>query len=138
MKKPTKKEINVYNSLDEIVASEHFFGLDLKEAEALFTNDSLKYQWDLLWMGPKAFNYYIKAATNYLKRKESCGDVDFIDALYQIIDSRMKRDGLDLAPPDLIDLIDYVIINYQKFEVEEKIYGNLREKYKELGDLLKS
>jgi hypothetical protein len=137
MNKPTKEEINVDNSLDEIVASEHFFGLDLKEAETLFINDSLNYQWDLLWMGPKAFNYYIKSAINYLKRDESCGDVDFIDALYQIIEIRLKRDELELSRLDLIDLIDYVVNTYQKFEVEEKIYGNLKKKYSEIGNLLK-
>jgi len=137
MKKPTKDEINIFNSLDEIVASEHFYGLDLKEAEALFVNDSMKYQWDLLWMGPKSFNYYIKAAINYLKSKESNGDVDFIDALYQIIEIRMKREELELDRLSLIDLIDFVIQTYQKFEVEEKIYGNLNEKYTVLGNLIK-
>lgn len=137
MIKPTKEEINLYNSPDEIVASEHFFGLDLNEAEALFISDSLVYQWDLLWMGPKGFNYYIKAAINYLKRKEADGDVDFIDAIYQIVETRLKGDELELARPDLIDLIDFVVNNYQKFEVEEEIYGNLKDKYTQLGDLLK-
>ena len=137
MTKPAREEINLHNSPDEIVASEHFFGLDLEEAEALFISDSLNYQWDLLWMGPKGFNYYIKAAISYLKRMESSGDVDFIDAIYQIVETRLQRGELELARPDLIDLVDFVIDNYQKFEVEEEIYGNLKVKYGELGDLLK-
>jgi hypothetical protein len=129
MEKPEKKDINIHNSLDEIAASDHFGGLDLVEAEELFVKDSITYQWDLLWMGPIAFNYYIKAAINYLKRDESSGDVDFIDALYQILDTRLKREIQELSRPDLIDLVDYIINTYQKFEVNEEIYGNLKEKF---------
>lgn len=38
---PTCREINVYDSLDERSACEHFLGKTLEEAEALFRENSL-------------------------------------------------------------------------------------------------
>ena len=52
---PTANDINVHGSLDEEVACDHFLGKTLDEAEALFRANSLYYQEDLMWMGPRAF-----------------------------------------------------------------------------------
>ena len=64
---PTSNEINVYDSLDERSACEHFQGKNLDEAELLFRENSLCYQEDLMWMGPMAFRYYVEAAIRYNK-----------------------------------------------------------------------
>jgi len=37
---PSREDINVYGSLDERVACEHFLGKNLDEAEALFSRTS--------------------------------------------------------------------------------------------------
>ncbi|GMU81056.1 MAG: hypothetical protein AMXMBFR47_09270 [Planctomycetota bacterium] len=65
---PTREEINVYDSLDERVAVEHFLGRTLDEAEYLFCENPLRYFEDLMWMGPIAFRFYVIAAIRYLTR----------------------------------------------------------------------
>ncbi len=65
---PSASEINVFDSLDERAAVRYFCGKSLREAEELFRSNSLAYADDLMWMGPKAFAYYLKAASNYIQR----------------------------------------------------------------------
>jgi hypothetical protein len=57
MQLPKKDEINVYGSLDEKRATEHFLGKTLEQAKSLFRMNNLCYFEDLMWMGPKAFNF---------------------------------------------------------------------------------
>jgi hypothetical protein len=52
---PSAEEINVFDSLDERSAVEHFLGKDLEQAEALFCEDLLCYWEDLMWMGRSHF-----------------------------------------------------------------------------------
>src|SRR6185437_15714897 len=56
---PTAEEINVFDSLDELDAVEHFLGKDLEQAQSLFRENFLRYQEDLMFMGPKAFQFYV-------------------------------------------------------------------------------
>ena len=132
MKLPTEDEINVHNSLDEIVASEHFLNKTLEEAEALFRENSAYYQEDLMWMGPRAFAFYLQAAINYLKSPHSAGDDHILSCLYEIVMFRLPEEGFPLALNGVKTLIDYVVNNYEKFNVDKDIYGDLREKYREL------
>jgi len=66
MSLPMRHDINVYDSLNERVACEHFFGRSLDEAEQLFCENALLYQEDLMWMGPAAFRYYVQASARYI------------------------------------------------------------------------
>lgn len=134
--KPSRADINVCNSLDEKVAEDHFYGLDLVSAEKLFINDSLNYQWDLLWMGPNAFNYYVSAAFSYLESEESCEDVDFVDAIYKIIEIRVEREKQQLDLEKLRNIVDFVIHHYEKYDVNEDIYGDLKLKFSNIKQAL--
>lgn len=137
---PTANEINVYGSLDEIVASDHFLGKSLSEAESLFRENSLYYQEDLMWMGPRAFQLYLPAATNYLRSSDASGDDHMIDSLYEIVIFRLNQDEFSLAIDPVNEMIDYIIKNYDKFEVYEEVYGDLKAKYvqlrEQLGDMI--
>lgn len=137
MQLPTENEINVFNSLDEITASEHFLNKTLEEAEALFRQNSSFYQEDLMWMGPKAFRFYLHAAINYLKSEYASGDDHLIDCLYEIVVFRSTENEIGLARDVVNRLIGFVIENYDKFTVDIDIYGNLLEKYKILQTKLK-
>lgn len=64
---PTESEINIYDTLDEKRAVDHFLGKSVEQAEQLFIENSLKYQEDLMWMGPKAFYYYLESVLRYLQ-----------------------------------------------------------------------
>src|SRR5580704_9995421 len=73
---PTEEEISVFDSLDERWAVIHFLGKDLEQAQALFRENFLHYQEALMWMGPKAFRFYVLAAIKYLLSEESNGNSD--------------------------------------------------------------
>lgn len=134
---PTKDEFNPHNSVDEIAACEHFLGKTLEQAEEMFRADSMRYQEDLMWMGPRAFCFYLRAAFNYVQSDASTGDDSFIDALYNIFVFRSDEDGFALALSDVHNIVGYVMHNYQKFKVNNTIYGDLFAKYQELAEKLK-
>ena len=138
MKLPTKDEINVYNSLDEITACEHFLNKTLEEAEFLFRESSLAYGQDLVWMGPKAFDFYLQAVINYLQSEYSAADNDIVNCLTSVIEYRLQEEGFSLVRDKVNTIIDYVIANYDKFEVDTNIYGDLLEKYRQLHNQLKT
>lgn len=129
---PTESDINVYNSLDEIAASDHFLNKTVEEAEALFRDNSAFYQEDLMWMGPRAFHYYLESAINYLKSEHAAGDDHLISCLYKIVLFRAGQDGFAQAIDRVKELVDYVLGNYDKFSVDRAVYGDLREKYQKL------
>jgi hypothetical protein len=138
MKLPTKDDINVCNSLDEITASKHFFNKTLEEAELLFRESSLAYGQDLMWMGFRAFVFYFQAAINYLQSDYSAGDSDIINCLYSLIEYRWEEEEFLLAHDKIEAMVSYVIANYEKFEVDTNIYGNLLEKYQQLHNKLQN
>lgn len=136
MRMPTESDINVYNSLDEIAARDHFLNKTVEEAEELFQENSAYYQEDLMWMGPRAFPYYLQSAINYLKSEHAAGDDHMIDCLYEIVMFRLDQEGFSLAIERVNELADYVINNYDKFIVDHDVYGDLLGKYKKLKSQL--
>ena len=64
MQLPTVEEINpIPEDLDGQTAVQNFFGKSLEEAEALFRENSLCYQEDLMFMGASAFRFYVQGTT---------------------------------------------------------------------------
>lgn len=137
MELPTKDEINVYNSLDEITACKHFLNKTLEEVEVLFRESSLAYGQDLVWMGPRAFDFYLQAVINYLQSDYSAADNDIVNCLCSVIEYKLEEEGFSLVRDKVNTIIDYVIANYDKFEVDTNIYGDLLEKYRQLHNQLK-
>src|ERR671921_640189 len=89
---PTGDEINVFDSLDERTAVQHFLGKDLKQAEALFRENFLAYQEDLMWMGPMAFRFYVPAAIDYLLSEEADHDADAVNSFCTLIEFRLDHE----------------------------------------------
>jgi hypothetical protein len=136
---PSERDINPGDSPDEISAAKHFLGKTVEEAEELFRENSFTYQEDLMWMGPRAFHYYIQSAINYVKSEHAAGDDQFIDCLHMIVRFRSEDEGLQsLATDAVLDLIDYVIDNYDKFDVDAGVFGDVREKFRTLKSELLS
>lgn len=129
-------DINIYNSPDEQLASEHFLHKTLEQVEVLFQENSAYYQEDLMWMGPKAFQFYLPAVTNYIKSTDSIGDDHVIDCLYEILLFRWNQEGNSLATSHVDKLINSIITEYEKFDIDESIYGNLKPKYQQLQNML--
>ena len=131
---PTAREINPFNDPDGQKAERHFLGRTLGEAEALFRENSLYYQEDLLWMGPIAFSFYLRAALSYLKSASAQGDSGIVSCLYKVLEFRLQHDdeAVRKASGTMADLCKYVLVAYNRFDVDETIYGDLRVKYQTL------
>ena len=63
---PTRQEINPHDDLDGRVVCKHFFGKSLDEAEALFRENDIYCESDLMWMGAPAFRFYLPAVFQFV------------------------------------------------------------------------
>ncbi len=79
---PYKNDINVFNSLDEQWAEKHFLGKNHDAATDLFAKNMISRCEDLMFMGPKAFNYYWKSAAKFFS--DVAGRCDS-DALFSFL-----------------------------------------------------
>lgn len=129
---PTESQISVYDSLDEQWAVKHFLGKSLEEAEALFRQNFLYYQEALMWMGPVAFAYYVKAAIRYLLGDDSDGDADAANTFHGLIRFRLDLEPESIRPvrPLLHSALIGIISKFDRFGCEPGIYGNLPNAYK--------
>ena len=128
---PTRDDINVFDSLDEQSACEHFFGKDLKQAETMFQDNSMAYQEDLMWMGPRAFRYYIEAAKAYVENEDSANDSSFISALSVTLAFRAEHEPMEMAPISrlLAGACHYILENWDKFRMIPEFYAPCRDDY---------
>lgn len=129
---PTKQDINIHDSLDERTAAEHFLNKTLAQAEAMFLENSLEYQEDLMWMGPKALGFYLPAVLGYLQSDASTGDAQLISSLEAMLEFRLEQEGISVAAGPARELVDYVISHYEKFEVDPGVYSDLLKSYRQL------
>jgi hypothetical protein len=93
---PTESQLNVHGSLDEKIACEHFLGKSVEEAKNLLHKDSGKYQEDLMWMGPDAFQYYVIAVIEYLKSEVGRDDFEFHLTFAGTLRFRLKNHEIKL------------------------------------------
>ncbi len=130
---PTRAEIDVFGSADEADAYQHFGGKTIDEAEALFRENSLRYQEDLMWMGPRAFKFYLPAATRYLASDAGRGDSALVE--YLLAGLRWRRDSegaeaLALANEEIRQLAEMVVEQHAKFEFDERTLGEVLAAYR--------
>ena len=131
---PTRQDIIVHDSLDERLACEHFLGKSLTEAEALFRENSLYYQEDLMFMGASAFRFYVQAAISYIQSEQASGDSDIISCFASILEHRLEFEAEELGAvaPQLVSLCRYIIEHYDRFTLTADIYGDLRPRFQSL------
>lgn len=131
---PTASEINVFDSLDEQHAAKHFLGKDLEQAEALFRENFLYYQEDLMFMGPKAFAFYVRAAIRYLLSAESDYDADAANTFCGLIEFRLDTEPAEIAPvgPLIREGILGMLENFERYTCDGAIYGDVAARYRAL------
>lgn len=131
---PTRQDINVHDSLDERSACENFLGKSLQEAEALFVENSLQYQEDLMFMGAAGFRFYVQAAINYIQSEAAIGDSDMINCFAGLLEHRLEFEAEELVAvaPMLSAVCRYILEHYDKFDLTPKIYGDLRSRFQAL------
>jgi hypothetical protein len=132
MSLPTPEDFNIFNSLDEETASRHFLNKTLTEAQSLFCDNSLAYCQDLMWMGPRAFVYYVEALFNYIKSDDALGDSDVVNCFVSVVEYRLNDETFPWAIDRVRMIVDYVIVHYEKFRIDHDIYGDLLNKYETL------
>lgn len=131
---PTAEDINVFDTLDERSALEHFLGKNTAEAEALFRENFIHYSEDLMWMGHRAFCFYIAPAVNYVLSPEADGDSDAANCFHGCVQFRVEHDpeGIRPALPLLRDAVATLASDLGRFEIDPAIYGDLAAKYRVL------
>jgi hypothetical protein len=137
MRLPTAREINpVPENLDGKCAERNFLGKTLEEAEALFRENSLNYQEDLMFMGVVAFRFYVRAAIRFLESDAANADSDMVNCFASILEFRIgnERDELRAVAGELAESCEYVVTNFGKFDVDAEIYGDLRERFAKLAE----
>src|SRR5580765_3333483 len=135
---PTRKDINVCDSLDERCACDHFLGKNLDEAEALFRDNFLCYQEDLMFMGPRAFRYYVHAAMQYLISPDASGDSDAASSFAGLLEFRLEHEKSEVMPVagELAQICKYLFDNIGRFQCEPSIYGDVGARYAALRNRL--
>ena len=137
MNLPSEREIcPVPEDLDGQCAVRNFLGKSIEEAEALFRENSLHYQEDLMWMGPVAFRFYFPATERYVRSEHSRGDSDIINCLAGLLQFKLEWSPDDMRPiaGTLATFCDYVAAAYDRFDVIEDIYGDARGRYSTLKE----
>lgn len=89
---PSAADINQFDSLDERTAVEHFLGKDLAAAESMLRDNFLHYQEDLIWMGQRAFTFYVRAAIRIGEEAIANGDEDAVNDVRWLLDQRASID----------------------------------------------
>ena len=135
MRLPTAKEINPFpDDLDGQSAEQHFLGKTLQDAEAMFKENSLYYQEDLMFMGPSAFRFYVQAAIAYIQSEAATGDSDMINCFAGILEQRLEFERVELVPiaEQLASICAYIVEDYTRFDLTPEIYGDVRPRFQAL------
>ena len=130
MSLPTREDINVFDSLDERYACEHFLGKDLSEAQRLFADNFLVYDEDLSNMGPRAFRYYVQAAIAYIESEQATDHADDVMCFAVTLESWNRNKPCELVPIAgvLASACRYIIDHWEKYDTTPvEIYnGNIK------------
>jgi hypothetical protein len=137
---PSRKDIVIHGDLDEEHAAKNFLGKDLEQAEAMFKDKFFYYAEDLMWMGPKAFCFYVDAAINYLLSKDANEDSDAVNSFLSAVSFQQEHHAEEIQPayPRLKAAIETVLSDFDRYDCTPSIYGDLAGQYRELLNKLKS
>ncbi len=130
---PTIQEINPHDDLDGRVACEHFHGKTQAEAEALFRENDIYYQADLLWMGAPAFRFYLPAVFQFVRH--ATGDIsDFISHFAGTLKFRLEHEANELTPvaSELAEFCGDILEQWSRFNDGTDAYGDVRARFEAL------
>ncbi len=121
-------------SLDEKSAAKHFLGKSEVSASVMIAENAMYYLEYFKYMGAKAFAYYLKSILLYLKSDKNDFDPDVLFSLIQTIQLRINHDktSILMAAESINQLMSYLYENYDKFDIESDIHGDLRTEIKHI------
>lgn len=129
MRLPTASEINPFpECLDGQCAVRHFLSKGLQEAEALFRENALYYQENLMFMGASAFRFYVHAYISYIRSEAAEHDSSAIHGLVALLEYRLEFEPEELAAvaKDLCAACEYIVEHYDRYGLILEAYGDLR------------
>lgn len=129
MRLPTASEINpIPEFLDGQCAVKHFLGKSLEDAEALFRENALYYQEDLMFMGAKAFRLYAHAYISYIRSEAAKDDSDAVHCFIGLLEFWLKFEPEELTAvaKDLCAACEFIVEHYAKYDLNPEVYGDLR------------
>jgi hypothetical protein len=116
--------------LDIPIAYEHFFGKSLDEAFALFVDNALYYEEDVMFMPTACFRFYINAYMSYILSHSSSGDSDGASCFFGLVECRIK----DILSSDsaltarISEVLTRLRDNQALYDADEAIYGSFSKK----------
>jgi len=138
---PSKEDFYYDGDCDERYAIEWYLGKDLEYTTSRYYKYSpLSTIQDLYFIGINAFRYYILGACRYLQNIDT-DDKYMIDdasnvycALVDIFDTKFKSNPkeMEYIASYVKEFSKWAIKNYEFFDIDEEVYGNVKEKWQEL------
>lgn len=137
---PTAAEINIHDDFDEQWAVKNFLGRSLEEAQDLFAENFLFYSEDLMWMGPVAFCYYVRAAIAFLLSPSAKGHADSVGTFCMILEFRIgcKYWGIGNCSPLVRDGLEAMLRNFDHYECDPRLDGDVARRVEAVLARLKS
>jgi len=135
---PTADQINPDKCLDGNCAEVHFLGKSVDAAAAMFAENPLCYQEDLMWMGTEGFCFYFPIYDRYLRSDDACGDSDAVSALAAVLEFQVLESKADLSSIASVirSLVGYVVNNYSRFDIDHEIYGDVKSRLQSVASRL--
>ncbi len=137
MSLPTASDINPHDDLDGRCAQDHFLGKSVRDAVELFATNGGAVE-DLMWMGPRAFVFYVPSALLYLESDVAAGGDDWgvVDALPETIAFRLDHEATTIceAWPTIERLCTYVLAHSGRLCRASEDRAGLEAKYRALRD----
>ena len=93
-----------------------------------------------MFMGPKAFAFYVAAAIRYLLSAESDGHSDAANTFCGLVEFRLDHepDAIARVAPLIREGILGMLVDFDRYGCDEAIYGDLVARYRSLLSRLDS
>lgn len=143
---PVRDEINPAgpHDLDAEWAAKNLHGKTIGQVTEFLREGFLWPYGDMLWMGPAAFGYYVRAACRFFLSQWSTALADDVNHFPTVFGVRLDENHVgeislwSSAIPECLAVCRHVLANYDRYEIEPEIYGDLRPEYRDLSRRLES
>lgn len=138
---PSKGDWGDLSDNDVLEAFEHFSGKSNNELQISFKNNVIQRCSNLRWMPIQPFKYYILGLKQYIE-SEDYGVFDLPDAascFIELVEEKAISNESEMKAtyPKIRGFIEHLVENQDKYEADEDIYGDFKEKADNIAALLK-
>jgi hypothetical protein len=116
--------------LDIPYAFKHFNGKTIEESVALFEDNALCYQEDLMFMPSRVFGYYLRAYLAYLLSQASANDSDGASCFIGLIEHKLQCKPVDIQPlwSEIRPVLERLATNQPFYDANPEIYGSFQQR----------